>query len=169
MYRNSIIGARPHDPGIGNHVYQRVGGGCHGGSAAHYPGRANVSLTLYGPATANTGLASSVNSQTVVATSASGTTITTQSFTPSQIFIAGTLVCPADGSQVPKCLIEKEDGIEIMDRFGNYYNAQFPQPLVGGAIESCEIVNYPSDTGLQAWLKNQLRAVGIGYVFRDDF
>ncbi len=130
---------------------------------------ANVSLTLYGPATANTGLATSVNSQTVVATSASGTTISTQSFTPSQIFIAGTLVCPADGSQVPKCLIEKEDGIEIMDRFGNYYNAQFPQPLVGGAIESAQIVNYPSDTGLQAWLKNQLRAMGIGYVFRDDF
>ena len=70
---------------------------------------------------------------------------------------------------MPKCLIEKEDGIEIMDRFGNYYNAQFPQPLVGGAIESAQIVNYPTDTGLQAWLKAQLRAVGIGYVFRDDF
>jgi hypothetical protein len=40
---------------------------------------------------------------------------------------------------------------------------------VGGAILAPQIVNYPSDTGLQAWLKAQLRAVGGPYLFSDDF
>lgn len=83
--------------------------------------------------------------------------------------INGTFISASDGSATPKCLIGKEDGIEIMDRFSNYYNAQFPEPVVGGCLLSTQIINYPTDTGLIAWLKAQLELYGYGYIFSDDF
>jgi hypothetical protein len=168
FYRNSIIGALTAAVTAGTVTSLTVSAAV-ASEVARLIANAggNVNLTIIGPPSAN-GAASAVVSEAVVATAASGTTITITSLTLPAM-IAGSFVCPADGSQVPKCLIVKEDGIEIMDRFGNYYNAQFPEALVGGAIESAQIVNYPTDTGLQAWLKAQLRAVGIGYIFRDDF
>ena len=81
----------------------------------------------------------------------------------------GGFLCPVDGSGTPRCLVAKEDGVEVVDRFGSSYNAQLPEALVGGAVESKQITNYPTDTGLQAWLKAALRAVGYAYLFSDDF
>jgi hypothetical protein len=127
----------------------------------------NVSLNLIGPPTAN-GAVSAVATTAITATAASGTTVTITSATLPAC-VTKSIIAPADGSQTPLCLIAKEDGIEVMDRFGNSYNAQFAEALVGGALESLQIVNYPADAALQAWLKAQLRAVGIGYIFRDDF
>ena len=127
------------------------------------------SLIVTGASSANAAV-TAVNTQTMTIT---GVNTISGAITVSQAgqvaAIAGSFLSAADGSAIPRCLIAKEDGIEIMDRFGNYYNAQFPEALAGGAIESAQIVNYPTDTGLQAWLKAQLRAVGIGYIFRDDF
>ncbi|MGO8744622.1 MAG: hypothetical protein ACLQNE_01410 [Thermoguttaceae bacterium] len=83
-------------------------------------------------------------------------------------FEAGSLVQPADGSQAPRALITKQDGITVVDRLGNNATVEFPEATIGGAILAPQIINYPSDTVLQAWLKAQLKAVGL-FLFSDDF
>ena len=85
-------------------------------------------------------------------------------------FVSGSFIQPTDGSQQPLCLVTKQDGISVTDRLGNpLAQVEFPEPTVGGAILAPQIVNYPADSGLCAWLKAQLRAVGGPYLFSDDF
>ena len=51
---------------------------------------------------------------------------------------------------------------------GNGLNIQFPRvPIAGGVVNSPNIVNYPSDPALQAWVKAQLKAAGL-FLFSDD-
>lgn len=125
-------------------------------------------LRVIGAASANAAV-SAVNSQNV-AFSAVNVTSGAITVTATNVnCVNGGFIGADDGSYVPKCLIAKEDGIEVVDRFGSSYDAQLPEACIGGDITASMIVNYPTDTGLQGWLKAQLRAVGYGYVFDDDF
>ncbi len=84
-------------------------------------------------------------------------------------FIASSLVQPADGSQVIKTFVDEEDGIRVTDINGNGLNIQFPRvPIGGGVVNSTNIVNYPSDPSLQAWVKSQLNVAGT-FMFGDNF
>ena len=83
-------------------------------------------------------------------------------------FIAGSLVQPADGSQTIKTFVEEEDGIRVTDMNGNGLNIQFPRiPIAGGVVYAANIVNYPSDSALKAWIKTALKAAGP-FIFDDD-
>jgi hypothetical protein len=130
---------------------------------------ASGQLRLIGCATGNTTNVLAVNTQNV-AFSAINVTSGAITVTATNInCVNGGFIGVDDGSYVPRCLIGKEDGISVVDRFGSSYNAQFPEAIIGGDIVASMIINYPTDTGLKAWIKSQLRAVGYGYVFDDDF
>ena len=82
--------------------------------------------------------------------------------------VAGSLVQPADGSQVIKTFVDEEDGIRVTDLNGNGLNIQFPRvPISGGVVNAPNIVNYPSDSALQAWVKAALNATGP-FIFSDN-
>ena len=49
-------------------------------------------------------------------------------------FEAGSLVQPADGSQAPRALITKQDGITVVDRLGNNATVEFPEATIGGGF-----------------------------------
>ncbi len=83
-------------------------------------------------------------------------------------FIVGSLVQPADGSQTIKTFVDEEDGIRVTDMNGNGLNIQFPRiPIAGGTVNSPNIVNYPSDPSLQAYVKAALNVSGP-FTFSDN-
>lgn len=85
-------------------------------------------------------------------------------------FVSASFVQPTDGSQTICTLVGKEDGLKVTDRIGTSASVQASEVPIGGMIDPDYIVSYTgSDASLKAWVKAALRAVGIGYVFRDDF
>ncbi len=85
-------------------------------------------------------------------------------------FEAGSFVGPTDGSQTPKVMIGDTYGLIVTDVSGNGIKQQFPEPLIGGVVDTTKIINYPTAAGSRsAWLKAQLRAGGGQWIFSDDF
>ena len=56
-----------------------------------------------------------------------------------------------------------------IDRNGTKIDIPFPLPVIGGTVDVNYIVDYPTDTGLIAYVKAALRANSVGYHFSDDF
>lgn len=81
-------------------------------------------------------------------------------------FVAGSFIQPVDGSETPKCLINDGSGVRVVDRDLASVDTPYPEMLVGGLINSSAILNWPSDTSLQTWLKNSLNAAGH-FTFKD--
>lgn len=79
-------------------------------------------------------------------------------------FIVGSFVQPTDGSETPKGIVYTEDGtgIKVTDQDASSVDVQLAHLLVGGMIDSSQIINWPSDTSLIAWLVSQLNAAGVG-------
>jgi len=93
-------------------------------------------------------------------------------------FAAGSLIVPAevweqstvDGTfHLNSAVMLRDDfGIKMTDKDNNDQDA----PLaitVSGMIDSSQIINYPSSSNLQGWLKAELRRNSLGFVFDDDF
>ena len=83
--------------------------------------------------------------------------------------IAGSFIQPTDGSETPLGLIPDGYGIKVTDQDAADIDVQLPKLLIGGYLDASQIINYPSDTSLIAWVKAQLRASGGPYIFDDDF
>ena len=141
---------------VGQEIIRRLGG-------------VTGSLYLTGPATAG----GTVNQQAVtvtnVAATGDGSTYTVTLYAGvTYAAVASSLVQPADGSQTIRTFVDEEDGIRVTDINGNGLNIQFPRiPISGGVVNAPNIVNYPSDSALQAWVKAALKAVGP-FIFSDD-
>ena len=66
--------------------------------------------------------------------------------------LAGSLVQPADGSQVIRTFVDEEDGIRVTDIYGNGLNIQFPRvPIHGGVVNVREHRQLPVRPSLKAW------------------
>lgn len=83
--------------------------------------------------------------------------------------ISGAFVQDTDGSQTILALLGKEDGLKTTDEDDTSIDVECTEVLVGGSIDASQIINYPSDTSLIAYVKAALRAVGHGFTFDDDF
>ena len=117
-------------------------------------------FTLTGPPSAN----GTVVSETVTYSAASGTTITATAIT--NAFVAGSFIGPTDGSQTPKSLIPDGWGIKVTDEDAASIDVEFPLVPITGVIDSSQIINWPSDTSLRAWILARLNDVpGAKFVF----
>ncbi|VTT98932.1 unnamed protein product [Gemmataceae bacterium] len=78
-------------------------------------------------------------------------------------FVVGSFAQPTDGSEAPVSVVPSGSG--IMMAAANARDVDFPQIPYSGLFDSSEIVDWPSDTGLQAWLVAQLNANGGRFEF----
>jgi hypothetical protein len=89
-------------------------------------------------------------------------------------FVAGSLIQPTDGSQQPITILCNEYGIDVNDRSGNSLDQMLPQFVRGGDLLTANLIDFVTDDfgntvepSVQAWLKAQLRAVGV-FTFDND-
>lgn len=79
-------------------------------------------------------------------------------------FIAGSFVGPTDGSHTPVVPIPDGDGIRVTDvDFTTSQDQPFPVFPMSGEIESAQLINWPSDTSLRAWIVSSLNTGGVGF------
>jgi len=85
-------------------------------------------------------------------------------------FVSGSLVQPTDGSETPLLIVGTGDGsgFKVVDPDGNNIDVFVPEALIGGQLDVACIGQYPTDTSLIAWLKNQLAAKGQQFFWSDD-
>lgn len=120
---------------------------------------------LTGPPSA----AGTVATETVTYSSVNTTTGAITVTATTAAFVSGSFVQPTDGSETPRALIPDTNGVKVTNEDDSDIDVPFVDMLVGGVVDSSQILNYPTDTSLQAWLKEKLRLYGGGWVFDDDF
>lgn len=76
--------------------------------------------------------------------------------------IAGTFITAADGSESPLTLIPDGWGVRVTDVTGTSQDCQFPRMPMAGELDSSQIIAWPSDTSLQAWIVAGISASGVG-------
>lgn len=81
-------------------------------------------------------------------------------------FAVGSFVQPSDGSETPRTVIP--DGSGILMTTGNVSDVDFPQIAYKGLLRTAGIIDYPTDTGLQAWLRSNMANRDNGVLFEFD-
>ena len=117
---------------------------------------------LTGPATAGGTVATQVATFTAVNTTSGAVTIATAA----AACVAGGLVQPTDGSEAPITFVPNGYPLRVVNY--DQLNIDVPEARcpIGGVVRSKNIVNWPSDPSLAAWLTGQLAAPGQGrFVF----
>lgn len=86
-------------------------------------------------------------------------------------FIAGSFIQPTDGSQTILTLIAAPWGVKVIDQINTTRVDVLADSLWagGGTINTAYIVNYPTDSGLQAYLKSQIKNFVPNATFNDDY
>lgn len=119
-------------------------------------------ITIIGPATTG----GTVNTETVAFSAIASSTTLTISATTND-YVAGSIIAAADGSQIPRVIIDDGYGIKVTDEDGNNIDVPFEHPLVAGVIDSSQIVNWSSESAVQEWIKDTLNDNGA-FVFDDE-
>jgi len=118
---------------------------------------------LTGPPAAN----GVVATETVTYSAASGTTITVTAI--ANAYVAGSMIQPTDGSETPRTFIPDWDGygLKVVDGDGtSYASIDFPKFPVAGIVYSAQLLPWPADTSLRAWIVARLNdAFGAQLVF----
>lgn len=84
-------------------------------------------------------------------------------------FVAGSLIGIDDGSYLPVGVLDAPWGVKATDLDGNDADAPLASLLVGGVVDTSQLIGWPTDTSLQCWLRAQLREHAPGLIFADDF
>lgn len=80
--------------------------------------------------------------------------------------IAGSIVVSTDGSGTPRSFIPDGFGIEVPP---DSTDADFPRIPMMGTIDTAKILDYPTDTTLQQWIKDSMCANGrCLFIFSDE-
>lgn len=112
---------------------------------------------LVGPPTAG----GTVQQETVTYSAASGTSITATAI--NNAYVAGSFICPTDGSGTPLTLVPDGYGIKTTDVDGTTnLDVPFAEMPVEGILQSSQIVNWPSDVSLRRWIQARLNDVDGG-------
>lgn len=91
--------------------------------------------------------------------------------------VAGSFIGPTDGSQNPLSFIGQQAPVVVLDENGNS-NAQIQWPQVpdGGVIATpasgpnCGLINWPTDTSLQNWIRTSLSTLPGGkFIWSDQY
>jgi hypothetical protein len=153
-------------------------------------------IKIIGPPTAGGTMATqTVTLSNIVATTSVYTTLTlSNSAQLLYAVVAGSLICPADGSDAISTFIDELDGIRVTDIYLGNLMVQFPRvPIAGGIVNTANLINYTSgagitgtaaatitvDTSVRKWIKAQLNSAGTAAItavgpsgafrFSDDF
>jgi hypothetical protein len=125
-----------------------------------------VSMTFSG-----TGYAASpqplIQANMVNASPGTCTVTTTTAGTAAAGFISGSFIGAGDGSQFPLTFIPDGYGIKVTDTDDvTNLNVPFPNMPIAGVVTASQLVNWPTDLGLQAWIEAQISsATGGKFVF----
>lgn len=82
-------------------------------------------------------------------------------------FISGSFVQAEDGSEIIRSILKNLFGVRVTDDDRVDQDASVIL-LLAGQLDTDKIIDYPTDTSLKTFVKDALRAVGIGYTFKDD-
>lgn len=81
--------------------------------------------------------------------------------------IAGSFIQPDDGSEVMRGLINRIDGIKVTDQDDANIDPSC-ELLIGGILDSSQIIRWPSNAVLAQWIKDKLNATAAGQFVFDD-
>jgi hypothetical protein len=122
----------------------------------------NISLNVIGPPTA----AGTVAITAATCSAASGTTLTVTSLGVNKA--SGCIIAPADGSHLPLTILPSPFGVDVNDISGNSLDQPVGQYLRSADLIATQIINLTEgDASVQAWIKAQLKAVGV-FTFDND-
>jgi hypothetical protein len=132
-------------------------------------GGGNLSLKFIGPPTAGGTVAATAITVTAVTVNGASSTITVGDLNLNKV--AGSFITPADGSETPITFIPDGWGLKVTDNNGaSLSDVEFPQVPVAGVIDASQLINWPSDSSLQTWVKQGLNGAGGGqFVFDDGY
>ncbi len=119
---------------------------------------------LTGPPTA----AGVVATQTITFTGLNLTTGVITIAAASAAAVAGSLIQPADGTETILSFLDDGFPMNMSDTFGNPVDVELAQIPLDGQVDSEQLLNYPSDTSLRAWIKTALR-LNTSLKFSDSF
>lgn len=136
------------------------------------PDTAALVLTLTFSGTGATNLAQEEVHVDVSALTGASTVVVTTS-TPGVTasendFAAGSFIQPVDGSETIIGIQGIDDGLKVTDQDSDSIDVELPRLIIGAQLDSSQLINWPSDTSLIAWVKAALETTGIGYTFDDD-
>ncbi len=120
---------------------------------------------LTGPPAAAGTVATQVITYSAVNTSTGAITCTATSAAA----IAGAYVQPTDGSETIVTLLGNKWGVKVTDLSGNSTDVMEDQLLLAGHVKTANVVNYPGDVSLVAFVKNSLRGLCPAMTFDDAY
>jgi hypothetical protein len=120
---------------------------------------------LTGPPTA----AGTVATQTVTYSAVNTTTGVITCTATGAAVIAGSFIQPTDGSETILTLLANRWGLKVTDITGASTDVLEDQLLLAGHVKTANILNYPTDTSLIAWVKAALRTNCPAMTFDDSF
>lgn len=110
-----------------------------------------------------------IQTETVTYTAASGTTITVTAIANN--FIAGSFICPTDGSQDPLTFVPNGWAMPVTDSDSSSIDVPFGELPIGCIVDGAQLLPvWPSDTSLQEWIRSRLsRASGGKFTFSEVY
>jgi hypothetical protein len=85
-------------------------------------------------------------------------------------YVAGSRLGGVDGSQVPVLLLGDGQPLKVTDASDASIDVELPRAVIGGTVDSSQVIDWPSDTSMVAAIKAQFNTVsGSRFVFDDAF
>lgn len=117
---------------------------------------------LIGPAVAD----GVIQEETVTYSNVNTTTGAITCTAISNNFVAGSYICPTDGSEYPLTILPDGYPLKVTDDDEEGTDTQFAKVPISGVIDSTQIVNWStSDDALQAWVMDHLNH----FIFDHEF
>ncbi len=111
-----------------------------------------------------------VDTSALTGASTVGVVMTTAGVTASENdFAAGSFIQPVDGSETIIGIMGTASGLKVTDDQAVSINVQLDEFVLGAQLDSSQLIPWPTDTSLIAWIKAALRASGYAYTFDDIF
>ena len=123
---------------------------------------ASVTALLVGPPSA----AGTVAETAITISAASGTTLTIADLAVDKV--TDSLIVVDDTVAGSLCIVDDDDFVKCSDELGNRIDQPFARPLIGGNLDTSQIIDWPADTSTITWLKGKLNAAGSNSFFRFD-
>lgn len=124
---------------------------------------ATGTLRFVGPPTANGTVATFTETYSAVNTTTGVVTVSGLD----AALVAGSFVVPNDGSQLPVTFIPDGYSHVVPDTLADI---EFPMIPISGVVDVANLINWPTDTSLRAWIRTNLSTASGGkFVFSDQF